>query len=260
MLKKKILLVAGLLLAGCGDSYWLLNNSGGNTEINGNTISNGQCIKLKDSRFNSDFNEKINIKGTAYELNPGHYKWLGSDKPVQVTDEKEIENLDEKCKTPPQTEEKTSANSNNSEQTNPTQEEKTPADSNDSAQTNPTQVACTAHYENFLIICRKQKSDDPFSTDTEDTNYRIHRVTTISLWKEPHIVDSTKVFSDEERQACFQKYDLTAVYSLYDETQGGKLICSDTTKRTNACRIMKNKINEDIRLSGYKFCAVRGVK
>ena len=102
VIKKGILLAAGLLLAGCGDNYWLQNNSSGDTQVNGNTVKAGQCIELEDSFWGSAFDEKVSVGGTAYELDPGHHIWSGSGTPAQVTDEKEIEALDEKCKASPQ--------------------------------------------------------------------------------------------------------------------------------------------------------------
>ena len=72
VVKKGILLAAGLLLAGCGDNYWLLNNSGQDAQVNGNTVKNGRCIELEDSFWGSDFDEKVSVGGTAYELDPGH--------------------------------------------------------------------------------------------------------------------------------------------------------------------------------------------
>ena len=53
---------------------------------------------MKDSIFSSDFEEEINIRGTAYHLLPEHYEWRGDSMPVMIEDEKKVEELDKKCK------------------------------------------------------------------------------------------------------------------------------------------------------------------
>ena len=89
--------VIGFSIAGCGKTYWLLNNSGIEAKINGTTVKSGQCVQLKDTALRSDFGKEIHIGGIGYTLVPGHYEWSG-DRPVVIGDKRKIEEHEKKCR------------------------------------------------------------------------------------------------------------------------------------------------------------------
>ena len=84
-MKKYILIITGLFLVGCGDTYWGYNTADDNVNFNGVELAKGECTKLKDS-WSSDFPFKAGPSDTEYgEDKPGHYAWNG-EAAVKVTE------------------------------------------------------------------------------------------------------------------------------------------------------------------------------
>ena len=77
-MKKYFLIITGLFLIGCGDSYWVKNISGETQKINGEEVENGKCAKVKDGSLSTDFPFKAGSEDTEYGKDePSHYTYDG---------------------------------------------------------------------------------------------------------------------------------------------------------------------------------------
>ena len=99
-MKKYILIITGLFLVGCGDTYWGYNTVDEPVNFNGVELAKGECTKLKDG-WSSDFPFKAGPSDTEYgEDKPDHYAWNG-EAAVKVT-EAEAKKVCEKVEQTPE--------------------------------------------------------------------------------------------------------------------------------------------------------------
>ena len=99
-MKKYILIITGLFLVGCGDTYWGYNTVDEPVNFNGVELAKGECTELKDG-WSSDFPFKAGPSDTEYgEDKPGHYAWNG-EAAVKVT-EAEAKKVCEKVEQTPE--------------------------------------------------------------------------------------------------------------------------------------------------------------